>query len=69
MSTEDKRSSHTLEWHLLSDLRMIATEQIAHNYAGMCPDLLEGPSVRDASCPACQILVRADVALANGGLQ
>lgn len=30
-----------------------------HDYAGLCPDETQ-PDSRDAECPACQVLIRAD---------
>lgn len=39
-------------------LEAIATGQIRHQYAGACPDLIEGATVRDEECPACQVLLQ-----------
>jgi hypothetical protein len=48
---------------LLTKLREIATGEARHVYNGMCPDEIEGPTVRDDECPACRVLLAADALL------
>ena len=51
---------------LIARLRDVATERTPHDYAaGLCPNLVEGPDVRNPDCPACRVLADADRALAD----
>lgn len=44
----------------VADLLAVATGRTRHILAGLCPDEIEGPDVRDGDCPACRILVAAE---------
>lgn len=44
----------------IDGLTKIATGEVRHLYNGQCPDVIEGQTVRDPDCPACQILLAAD---------
>lgn len=44
---------------LVRKLYDVATCRVPHVYNGQCPDSMEGSDVRDADCPACQILIDA----------
>lgn len=43
---------------LLEGLVAVAEGRISHVFNGACPDSVEGGAIRDAECPACQILLR-----------
>lgn len=45
---------------MIHDLAGIAVGRTVHVFNGSFPDQLEGESVRDDECPACQILIRLD---------
>ena len=46
----------------------VATGQTPHVYNGMCPDALEGHSVRDDECPACKAIMRFEESLKAAGI-
>lgn len=46
----------------IRNLVRIATGDIKHLYRGQCPDDVEGGNVRDCKCPACLILIDAEIA-------
>ncbi|MBJ2259190.1 hypothetical protein [Pseudomonas psychrophila] len=52
----------------LIGLYAVATGQLTHVNMGSCPDILEGAQIRDAECPACQLLLAADAELRNSGV-
>lgn len=52
----------------LAGLYAVATGQLTHVNMGSCPDILEGAQVRDDECPACQLLLAADVQLRDAGV-
>lgn len=43
---------------LLESVVAVAEGRVSHVFNGACPDSVEGSAVRDADCPACQILLR-----------
>jgi hypothetical protein len=42
------------------DLYRVATGIIRHDYAGACPDDVEGWGSRDPECAACRVLIQYD---------
>ncbi|WP_434728596.1 hypothetical protein [Pseudomonas soli] len=48
---------------LIDRLRTIGARNVCHVNNGSCPDEVEGHTVRDNDCPACQALMDADVLL------
>jgi hypothetical protein len=52
------QSNESIE--ILNDLASIADGRIKHVFNGSCPDEVEGHTVRDEDCPACQVLKRYD---------
>jgi hypothetical protein len=49
-----------------NDLIRIGTGDLAHLYAGRCPDAVAGRDSRDAHCPACHVLMEAEAMLTGG---
>ena len=45
---------------LVRDLIRVGTGELAHLYAGVCPDAVAGRDSRDAQCPACRVLMEAE---------
>lgn len=45
---------------LIADLIKVATGEIAHDYAGDCPDSFGNHNSRDPDCPACRIIMAAE---------
>lgn len=41
-------------------LLAIATGQLQHTYAGLCPDPVSTPNSRDPECPACRVITAAE---------
>lgn len=37
-------------------LQRVATGEVRHDYAGACPDAINGYAMRDPDCPACQMI-------------
>ena len=51
---------------LVRDLIRIGTGELAHLYAGVCPDAVAGRDSRDEHCPACRVLMEAEATLTGG---
>lgn len=45
----------------MSELIKVATGQISHIKNGLCPDFVEGFSVRDPECQACRIISESEI--------
>ncbi len=50
----------TISSSVLLQLLQVASASIPHSFNGQCPDVVEGPDVRDHDCPACQALIAAE---------
>ena len=49
---------------LLMDAVGVTSGLIAHEYNGSCPDAVNGHDKRDEDCPACQVVLRIEAAMA-----
>lgn len=49
---------------LLMDAVGVTSGLIAHEYNGNCPDAVNGHDKRDEACPACQVILRIEAAMA-----
>lgn len=45
---------------LIQGLVKVATEELPHDYMGLCPDQVDGHDRRDSKCEACKLLTLAD---------
>lgn len=45
---------------IIQDLIKVATNEIDHDYYGLCPDIVDGFDCRDPDCKACQIIMSAE---------
>lgn len=55
---------------IIADLIAVASDRVRHTWSGDCPDD-GGPqdtASRDPGCPACQVILRAEAALAAPSL-
>lgn len=46
---------------IAADLVRVATGEVPHLYQGACPDAVEGHDSRDPLCPACRLLIAAEL--------
>lgn len=58
VTTEQERN---LAIHI-QKLLSVGSGEIDHLWQGSCPDQVEGPNVRDFECPACKIMIDAEIA-------
>jgi Lar family restriction alleviation protein len=52
---------------LVRDLFRVGTGELAHVYAGTCPDAVAGWDSRDEHCPACRVLMEAERSASDCG--
>lgn len=49
----------------LAILVKVARGEVQHDYAGRCPDPVEGYESRDPECPICQLIMRVEKGAGN----